>query len=234
MALDRNAANSQRLRRNQQRARSGGLMGDVTVAAPLENTGTQIQLNLDSAGGLENNSGNLRVKTRDTSMTRDASGIGVALRTASGLQISSGLGILLNGGTLALAAGGLSVANGGIGAAQLGVLTTKGDLLAFSTLHTRVPVGANNTALFADSTQAAGVRWGVLSDRFVFNEVPTGTVDGVNAAFTLANTPVAGTVQVFKSGLLQTPTTDYTVSGTTVTFVVAPAGGSVLLVHYMK
>lgn len=40
------------------------------------------------------------------------------------------------------------------------VLTTKGDLLVFNgTSYVRVPVGANDAVLVADSTQAAGVRW---------------------------------------------------------------------------
>lgn len=81
--------------------------------------------------------------------------------------------------------------------------------------------------------------WQRLADRllptaFVFNEVPAGTVNGVNVTFTLAATPLTGTVQLFKDGLLLKPTTNYSVSGLTITFVVAPAGGSVLLAHYLR
>lgn len=39
------------------------------------------------------------------------------------------------------------------------VLTTKGDVLGFSTVPARVPVGADTTVLTADSTQATGVKW---------------------------------------------------------------------------
>jgi hypothetical protein len=38
-------------------------------------------------------------------------------------------------------------------------LTTKGDLLGFSTVETRVPVGINGTVLTADSTGTYGVAW---------------------------------------------------------------------------
>lgn len=38
-------------------------------------------------------------------------------------------------------------------------LTTKGDLLGFSTINARVPVGADGTVLTADSTQTLGVKW---------------------------------------------------------------------------
>lgn len=159
MSVDRNAADPLRLRRNQQRGRAGGLTAGVTVTAPLSNTGSHIQLNLDSAGGLESSSSLLRVKLIDTSISRTASGIGVALKTNGGLQISSGLGILLNGASLSLGATGLKVTDGGIGATQLGILTTKGDLLGFSTLHARVGVGVNDTVLTADSTAATGWAW---------------------------------------------------------------------------
>lgn len=39
-------------------------------------------------------------------------------------------------------------------------LTTKGDLLTFSTVLARLPVGTNGQALLADSTQTTGLKWG--------------------------------------------------------------------------
>lgn len=51
--------------------------------------------------------------------------------------------------------------------------------------------------------------------------------DGTDTTFTLSATP--GNVEnldVFVSGVRQTPTTDYTVSGTTLTFTTAPASGT--------
>lgn len=38
-------------------------------------------------------------------------------------------------------------------------LTTKGDLLGYSTTNARIPVGTNGKILAADSTQATGVKW---------------------------------------------------------------------------
>jgi hypothetical protein len=38
-------------------------------------------------------------------------------------------------------------------------LTTKGDVWGYSTLDARIPVGANDTVLTADSTQALGLKW---------------------------------------------------------------------------
>lgn len=39
------------------------------------------------------------------------------------------------------------------------VLTTKGDILGFSTVLARLPVGSNTQVLTADSTKALGVKW---------------------------------------------------------------------------
>ena len=79
------------------------------------------------------------------------------------------------------------------------------------------------------TTPASG---GLSASSFVFNEVPTGTV--IVNEYTLAFTPVANTVQVFLNGLLQKPTTDYTVSGTTITFINYPLPTDEILCHYIK
>lgn len=66
-------------------------------------------------------------------------------------------------------------------------------------------------------------------------EVPSGTVNGSNTAFTLSATPhSAAAVLVFIDGLLQKQTTHYSVSGTTVTFVVAPTVGQELYAAFIK
>jgi hypothetical protein len=60
----------------------------------------------------------------------------------------------------------------------------------------------------------------------------TGTIDGVNAAFTLANVPAAGSEHIYLNGVLQLETNDYTLVGATFTFVTPPVIGDVLLVSY--
>jgi hypothetical protein len=69
---------------------------------------------------------------------------------------------------------------------------------------------------------------------FVNSEVPTGSVNGVNVTFTLANTPVTGSVQVFLNGVRQKLTTDYTIATGTITFVTAPYTGDDVTVVYFK
>jgi hypothetical protein len=67
---------------------------------------------------------------------------------------------------------------------------------------------------------------------FAENEVPTGTINGSNTDFTLANTPTAGSVKLYTNGLRQRPTTDFTVSGTTITYTTAPTTGWTHIVDY--
>ena len=68
----------------------------------------------------------------------------------------------------------------------------------------------------------------------VFRETPAGAVDGSNAAFTLANTPVSGTDQVYLNGLLLEPGggNDYVLSGATVAFNTPPYAGDRVRVSY--
>lgn len=66
-------------------------------------------------------------------------------------------------------------------------------------------------------------------------EVPAGVINGVNTVFTLQNTPVSGTDMVFLSGQLQAGGgVDYTLSGKTITFKIAPNIGEQLFVFYQK
>lgn len=69
---------------------------------------------------------------------------------------------------------------------------------------------------------------------FVDGETPTGSVNGSNTNFTLANTPKTGSVKVFLNGVRQKVTTDYTISGTTITFLVAPATNDIILCDYRR
>jgi len=67
---------------------------------------------------------------------------------------------------------------------------------------------------------------------FVTNEIPGGSIDGSSQDFTLANTPITGSVMLYKNGLLQQITVDYTISGLNIHFATAPLSGSVLLAFY--
>ena len=76
----------------------------------------------------------------------------------------------------------------------------------------------------------------LASSSHVTRETPTGAVNGANTAYTIANTPIAGTEHVFLNGILQEPGAgnDYTISGTAITYLTAPVTGDKIRVSYIK
>lgn len=70
----------------------------------------------------------------------------------------------------------------------------------------------------------------------VKNEVPSGLINGTNAIYILAHTPIDGTLVVELNGLALTPGSgaDYIVSGSTITFNKAPKIGNKILAHYWR
>lgn len=70
----------------------------------------------------------------------------------------------------------------------------------------------------------------------IVNEIPSGLINSSNVTYSIANTPVTGTVAVFLNGMYQAPGggLDYTITGTTITFVKAPRTNSDLYVTYIK
>lgn len=71
-----------------------------------------------------------------------------------------------------------------------------------------------------------------FAPRFQDDETPSGTVDGANADFTLTSTPIAGSLKVYVGGSRQRETEDYTLSGNTITFIIAPETNSIILCDY--
>lgn len=70
--------------------------------------------------------------------------------------------------------------------------------------------------------------------KFMVDETPTGTINGSNTAFTLSQTPFDAndSVQVFLDGIKRDRVTEWTISGTTITFVSAPVLGQTIRVNY--
>lgn len=68
---------------------------------------------------------------------------------------------------------------------------------------------------------------------YIALEVPAGSVNGSNTTFTLTTSPTLNSEMVFLNGLVQTPSTDYTVSGSVVTFIAAPFTGDSVRVTYL-
>lgn len=71
------------------------------------------------------------------------------------------------------------------------------------------------------------------TDSHVFNETPTGAINGSNVTFTIAFIPMLGSLRLYWNYGRLKETTDYSVSGTTITLTVAPSTGDWLLADYI-
>ena len=118
------------------------------------------------------------------------------------------------------------------------LLDARGDLIVASAADApgRLAVGADGQVLLADSTQPLGVKWGSVpggGSGSASTEIERFTATASQTAFTLSATPDdAATIRVFKNGLLLVLTTDYTVSGATVTLTSGATTGDAVAVIY--
>lgn len=98
------------------------------------------------------------------------------------------------------------------------------------------PVNDGGTLGTTAITFTQDISNGLTSSNFVDKEVPSGSINGSNTAFTLANTPVTGSEHVFLNGILQESGAgnDYTISGATITMLAAPLTGEKIRVTYRK
>jgi hypothetical protein len=86
------------------------------------------------------------------------------------------------------------------------------------------------TTILTSLSGAAQLTAGVFSTfTFVDNEV----VSGSGTSFTLANTPIAGSVKIYALGQRLIPTNDYTISGTGITTINSWSSGD-LQADYRK
>jgi len=69
---------------------------------------------------------------------------------------------------------------------------------------------------------------GGTSGTAVYNEV----VSGSGTTWTLAHTPLSGTLALYANGQRLTPTTDYSLSGATITTVLSWDAGSILADYF--
>lgn len=147
-------------------------------------------------------------------------------------------GAIALGGGANIVSGTLPVGNGGTGQSsfvngELLIGNTTGNTLTKATLTagTGITITNGNGSITIASSA-------FTSSNFVTREVPTGLVNGSNATFTLANTPTAGTEEVYVNGILQNvgAGNDYTISTNTITFLTGaiPQSGDVVLVNYRK
>ena len=93
-------------------------------------------------------------------------------------------------------------------------------------------VGTLNMTPAAGSVNAAALQDNLKSGN-VDSFTGAGSVSGGNSSFTLSEPPLnVNCISVFVNGIYQKPTTNYTVSGTTLTFVGSTSGSDEIDVHH--
>jgi len=157
--------------------------------------------------------------TGTTAAVGNDSRITGALQTSAlGTGVQTALGVNLNTG-----AGLLGLSGGVVPAAQ------------FPTLSGDVTTPGSSLTTTVNNTSGSGF---TKYTNFVFNEVPGGAINGANTSFTLVTAPAnsSADLMLFKNGmlLLVGSGNDFTISGSTITMLTAPATGDQLLANYMK
>lgn len=124
-------------------------------------------------------------------------------------QVQTMLSIPTSSSPLSLLAGGTGVSAASANAAfnALSPLTTKGDILSFSTVNARLAVGTNGQVLTADSTQTLGVKWATPSSSGV---TTIGTIDtagpSANGLTITGTTLFAQSASATNPGMILVPT----------------------------
>jgi hypothetical protein len=111
-----------------------------------------------------------------------------------------------------------------------GVVTTgsSAQLQVTGTLYIEVPSGSSTSIYYAcsnHSSMAGKIVLGPITDTF--------TGDGSTVAFTINSGRNVNDIMAIVNGIVLVPTTDYTISTTTLTFVLAPAASAEIQVRYL-
>lgn len=205
--------------------------------------------------------GNLRARLVPTSNASAGAHYFVRYHAEGKIQFTETWNVPASAGAVNLAA--VRIANGTMTGGQGGPLPPGqigiGDITGLSDELAARPVRgfayANNRVLMSGSSGALEAVQGNVEDcvrvdgtsgtcgsassapgpDFVDLETPSGAVNGSNLTFTLGQIPApAGSLQLFRNGLLMKATVDYSLSGNTVTFGAGstPQTGDLLLASY--
>lgn len=191
------------------------VIGDAIVVDTTAVSATQ-----DTSGATYTNGNGLSL-TGNTFAVKLASAGGISFDGSQNLQIA------LDGSNLSLSASGIKIANSGSnGQVMIG---NASNVATFTTLSGDITSVSATGVVALASTIVKATNW-------VVNEVPSGTVNGTNPTFTLANTPVTGKEMVFSDGMMCKPGAgnDYTISGATLTMLGVAIPSSNIVVTYLK
>ena len=112
-------------------------------------------------------------------------------------------------------------------ATDVGIINS-GALTSLTELATRAD---SNDLFFVYDTSATTLKKIQTSNIVMASVTRSATGDGSTTGFTVTSGTSVDNVLVFLNGVAQKPTTDYTISSTTLTFVVAPGSGEAIVIR---
>ena len=112
-------------------------------------------------------------------------------------------------------------------ATDVGIINS-GALTSLTELATRAD---SNDLFFVYDTSATTLKKIQTSNIVKASVTRSATGDGSTTGFTVTSGTSVDNVLVFLNGVAQKPTTDYTISSTTLTFVVAPESGEAIVIR---
>ena len=153
-------------------------------------------------------------------------------------QIPSGINLIPDvSGTSLL--GSASKPFGTLWASAISGVTLGSNFTGGAITSNLTPTTSGTLTLGTAALPFSGIHTGKINNVTVqytaFNEQPAGTVNGVNAVFTLAHTPTNNSLQLFNQGVYQilsgthATANNYSLSSSTITFVAAPTSGNTLM-----
>jgi hypothetical protein len=187
-------------------------------------------------GWVMTNNGTITLNTTALTFTQ-FSGAGSFTDGAGLLRTGNTLDVNVDGSTIEISTDALQVKDAGITYAKIQNTSAASVLIGRGSASAGTPQEITvGTGLTMTGTTLSASSSGLTASNFVTRETPTGSVNGANTTFTLANTPIAGTEEVFLNGILQEPGSgnDYTISGATITYLTAPVTGDKIRVNYRK
>lgn len=191
------------------------------------------------------NTSNITVDTTSVTFTQDMSGTtytgqnGVSISGSTvSLNYATNGGLGLSGNSAIVvpdATRGMQTSASGVGITD----ASTGGMLAISnasnhftwvTASGDVTITASGVSTVNNTSGTGFTKYG----NFISNETPGGSINGTNTAFTIANTPVTGSVKLYYNGDRLTPGSgnDYTISGKNITMAFSPVSNDVLIADY--
>lgn len=203
------------------------IAADIAGLGLSQAAGGELDVNVD-ASTLEMNVDTLRVKAAGiTEVELNASVAGAGLSGGAG----SALAVVVDASTIEINVDTLRVKASGITDNEILV-----DTISESKLDVHnAPTSGNYMKYTANGMEWVDIDVDMISPSdIISSEVPAGLVDDLNVTYTLANTPLVGTVRLYLNGLRQEAGDgkDYTITGTAITMAAAPATGDIILADY--